>query len=83
MTAEAALTKMSFLLARKYSAKKIRELIPQNLHGELTTLQSDGFRFSLRDSELLRAVAEALNVSSSKVYNIIMAYSEYWTQWSL
>lgn len=68
MTAEAALTKMSFLLARKFDSKKIRELLQQNLHGELTTLKSSQFQVSLRDSELLRTVAEALNISSSKVW---------------
>lgn len=67
MTAEAALTKLSFLLAKKYSRDRIRELVQQNLHGELTTLHSNQLQFSLKDSVLLRTVAEALNVSSSKV----------------
>lgn len=65
MTAEAALTKLSFLLARKYDKKKIRELLQQNLHGEITVYKSE--QFSLRNSELLRTVAEALNISTSKV----------------
>lgn len=72
MTTEAALTKLSFLLARKYDSKKIRELLQQNLHGELT-VTSNQPRFSLRDSELLRAVAEALNISSSKVATVLTA----------
>lgn len=66
MTTEAALTKISFLLARKYDNQKIRELLQQNLHGELTTVKSNQFHFS-RDSELLRAIAESMNLSSSKV----------------
>ena len=66
MTTEAALTKLSFLLAREYDNQKIRELLQQNLHGELTTVKSNQLRFS-RDSELLRAVAETMNISSSKV----------------
>ena len=69
MTAEAALTKLSFLLARKYNSDRIRELVQQNLHGELTTLHSSQLRFSLKDSVFLRTVAEALNVSSSKVHS--------------
>lgn len=69
MTAEAALTKLSFLLARKYDKKKIRELLQQNLHGEITVYKSE--QFSLRNSELLRTVAEALNISTSKEVKLL------------
>ncbi len=67
MTAEAALTKLSYLLATLDSPECIRETMTQNIRGELTKLDSN---FSLKDSELLRAVAEALCISSSKVGRI-------------
>lgn len=69
MTAEAALTKLSYLLARDYSPEQVRELISQNVRGELTKLSANQVQFSLKDSALLRAVAETLNISSSKVHN--------------
>lgn len=72
MTTEAALAKLSFLLARGYSPDHVRELIQQNLRGELTSLSSHQFHFSLKDSELLRTVAKALNVSSGKVGYILL-----------
>lgn len=71
MTAEAALTKLSYLLARDYSPEQVRELISQNLRGELTKLSANQVQFSLKDSVLLRAVAETLNISSSKVHNYL------------
>ena len=67
MTAEAALTKLSYLLANSDSKEKVKELIPLNLRGELTQLNSRQQQFSLKYSELLQAVAQALNTSSSKV----------------
>lgn len=66
MTAEAALTKLSYLLANR-SREEIKKLMPHNLCGELTQLNSHNSSFSLRDSEFLKTVASALNVSSSKV----------------
>lgn len=67
MTAEAALTKLSFLLAGDHEKEHVRKLVEQNLRGELTKLNSNQLQFSLKDSELLRTVATALNVSSSRV----------------
>lgn len=67
MTAEAALTKLSYLLSRDMSTDDIREMMQHNIRGELTTLGSHQQQFSLKDSELLRMVARALNVSSNKV----------------
>lgn len=67
MTPEAALTKLSYLLSNNFTKEKIKALVPQNLRGELTQLDSSHMRFSLKDSELLLAVARVLCVSSSKV----------------
>ena len=71
MTAEAALTKLSYLLATHDSPDQVRRIMKQNIRGELTTLDSNQAQYSLKDSELLRAVAEALSISSSKVCAVI------------
>ena len=39
----------------------------ENLQGELTVFDSDQHQFSLRDSEVLQSIVEALNLSSSQV----------------
>lgn len=39
----------------------------ENLRGELTVFDSDQHQFSLRDSEVLQSIVEALNLSSSQV----------------
>lgn len=66
MTTEASLAKLSFLLAKGYGKEMIRDMMQQNLHGELTTLNSDQHQFLLGDSELLSAIVRALNISSNK-----------------
>lgn len=67
MTAEAALTKLSYLLTKYDNPEQVREIMRQNIRGELTRLDSNQLQFSLKDSQLLRAVAETLTLSSSKV----------------
>ena len=67
MTAEAALTKLSYLLAKYDNPQQVREIMRQNIRGELTRLDDNQLQFSLKDSQLLRAVAETLTLSSSKV----------------
>lgn len=80
MTAEAALTKLSYLLTRDLKTEQIREMVQHNLRGELTTLSSHQQQFSLKDSELLKTVAQALNVSSNKVNGSLIAGTECWLQ---
>ena len=65
MTTEAALTKLSYLLATNDNPDRIRELMKQNIRGELSRVPEA--HFTLADSKLLRAVGEALSISSSKV----------------
>ncbi|KXJ29966.1 L-asparaginase [Exaiptasia diaphana] len=66
MTPEAALTKLSYILShKKLTDKEKRELIKQNLRGELTVAQSQE-QFSLVDSEFIEAVALSLHVGSSE-----------------
>ena len=67
MTAEAALTKLSFLLGQKLPQEEMKKCLASNLCGELTVLDSTQHQFSLRDSVFLETVANALSVSSSQV----------------
>jgi lysophospholipase len=59
MTAEAALTKLSYLLARESSTDQVRKKMQQNLRGERTPVPSDQ-RFSFSEASFVRAVAQAL-----------------------
>lgn len=67
MMAEAALTKLSYLLARGYSRDMVKEMLSINLRGELTVLDPIKQNLSLKNSAFLREVANSLNISSSKV----------------
>ena len=73
MTAEAALTKLSYLLATNDNPDQIRKIMKQNIRGELTTLDSKQLQLSLKDSELLRAVSQTLSISSSKVSKLVIS----------
>ena len=65
MTAEAALTKLSYLLGKGLPTQRIKELMVKNLCGEMTVLDIE--QKQLRDSDLLTSIAEAMNLSSSSV----------------
>ena len=65
MTAEAALTKLSYLLGKGLPAERIKELMMKNLCGELTSLDLE--QKQLRDSDLLTSIAQAMNLSSTNV----------------
>ena len=65
MTAEAALTKLSYLLGKGLPAERIKELMMKNLCGELTLMDLE--QKQLRDSDLLTSIAQAMNLSSTNV----------------
>ena len=67
MTAEASLTKLSYLLAKGLTRDKVKDLMCTNMRGELTVLDAGDQTLSLKNSALLREVANSLNISSSKV----------------
>ena len=69
MTAEAALTKLSYLLGKGLPTQRIKELMMKNLCGEMTVLDIE--QKQLRDSDLLTSIAEAMNLSSSSVSTAI------------
>lgn len=65
MTAEAALTKLSYLLGKGLPVERIKELMMKNLCGERTL--TDLEQKQLRDSDLLISIAQAMNLSSTNV----------------
>ena len=65
MTAEAALTKLSYLLGKELPVEQIKELMMKNLCGEMTMLDLE--EKQLRDSDLLTSIAQAMNLSSTSV----------------
>lgn len=64
MTAEAALTKLSFLLAQGLSRESVVANIQNNLRGELTPPR-DPARFSFGEASFVRAVAHTLAEAGS------------------
>lgn len=69
MTPEAALTKLSYLLSKKdFGLAKRRELMEQNIRGEMTVLEErTEVQFCLQDANFLQSVAKMLHVTSNKV----------------
>ncbi len=65
MTIEAALTKLSYLLAQDLSPDAIRKLIPKNLRGELT--EEKQTKFSFRDKNFIKSIAAVLNEDAGEV----------------
>lgn len=65
MTAEAALTKLSYLLGKGLPVERIKELMMKNLCGEMTLMDLE--QKQLRDSDLLTSIAQAMNLSSTNV----------------
>lgn len=68
MTAEAALTKLSYLLGKGLPVERIKELMLKNLCGEMTL--TDLEQKQLRDSDLLTSIAQAMNLSSTNVSRV-------------
>jgi lysophospholipase len=65
MTIEAALTKLSYLLAQKLPVEEIRALMSENLRGELTEERQS--RFSFKDKNFIKSVASVLGEDAGPV----------------
>ena len=65
MTIEAALTKLSYLLAQDLSIEEVRKLMTKNLRGELT--EEKKTKFSFKDQSFIRSVALVLNQDVGEV----------------
>ena len=67
MTAEAALTKMAYVLSKKeLTVAERRELLENNLRGEMTFPKTHK-QFSMKGGELIQSVAKSLRVGSEQV----------------
>ncbi|XP_035684009.1 L-asparaginase-like isoform X3 [Branchiostoma floridae] len=67
MTVEAALAKLSYLLAKKdVTAQERRELLSENLRGELTMVGVGKESISLTSNKFLRHLARALQLGSAE-----------------
>ncbi|KAJ8341416.1 hypothetical protein SKAU_G00337070 [Synaphobranchus kaupii] len=63
MTPEAALSKLSHVLAKQdLSTEGKRKMLSQNLRGEMI-VDLDGAKLSLRDSRFIQIIAKSLNIS--------------------
>ena len=67
MTVEAALTKLSHLLAGTLTKEQIKEQMSMNLRGELTVVDTKNCVLVEKKGDFLKKVADSLNVSSCKV----------------
>uniref|UniRef100_UPI00358FFA8F 60 kDa lysophospholipase isoform X2 n=1 Tax=Myxine glutinosa TaxID=7769 RepID=UPI00358FFA8F len=66
MTPEAALAKLSYVLGKsELSIKQQKEILHENLRGEMTTVDSAS-KFSLRDSSFLCLVANAIGANRTE-----------------
>ena len=65
MTVEAALTKLSYLLAQDIPVDQVRELMGQDLRGELTEEKQS--KFSFKDNTFIKSVAAVLDGDTSEV----------------
>ena len=62
MTIECIFAKLSYLLGRKFSKEKVSLLMKTNLRGELTDITKEEEKFSIKNSEMVMAVANYMKV---------------------
>lgn len=71
MTLECCYAKLSYLLGKGYSTDKIKHMLVTNMRGELTDLKRQKDVFSLKNSNLVKAIAKVLNSEESEDYKLI------------
>lgn len=71
MTLECCYAKLSYLLGKGYSADKVKTMLVNNMRGELTDLKRQKDVFSLKNSNLVRAIAKVLNSKETEDYKLI------------
>jgi hypothetical protein len=62
MTLECCFAKLSYLMGKKYSNQKIKQMMMQNLKGELTDKNKQN-QFSLKNNKMIMALCQTLNVT--------------------
>jgi hypothetical protein len=71
MTLECCYAKLSYLLGKEYSNEKIKNLLVSSMRGELTDIKQMKERFSLKNSNLVKAIAKVLNSQEGEDYRLI------------
>ncbi len=71
MTLECCYAKLSYLLGKGYTPEKIKTLLGTSMRGELTDIKERKERFSLKNSNLVKAIAKVLNSEESESYKLI------------
>ena len=61
MTIECIFAKVSYLLGKKYSLSKVKQMLMTSLKGELTDIKKTD-NFTLKNSQMVQAVAKILNI---------------------
>ena len=73
MTVECCYAKLAYLLGKGYSTDKVKKMMVTSMRGELTDLKRSKEIFSLKNSNLVRAVAKVLNSEEAEDYKLISA----------
>lgn len=71
MTLECCYAKLSYLLGKGYSNDKIKAMLITSMRGELTDMRRQKEIFSLKNSNLVRAIAKVLNSEEAEDYKLI------------
>jgi len=71
MTLECCYAKLSYLLGKGYSQEKVKQLLVTSMRGELTDIKERKERFSLKNSNLVKAIAKVLNSQEGEDYKLI------------
>lgn len=71
MTIECCFAKLSYLLGKKYSADKIKKMMMKPLRGELIDIKKQKEKFSLKNSKLVKAIAQVLKTEENDDYKAI------------
>ena len=71
MTVECCYAKLAYLLGKGYSIDKIRKMMMTSLKGELTDIRKTEETFSLKSSNMIKAIAKVLNSEEADDYKAI------------
>ncbi|CDW83985.1 l-asparaginase archaeal glu-trnagln amidotransferase subunit d [Stylonychia lemnae] len=71
MTLECCYAKLSYLLGKGYSTEKIKKMLIKSMRGELTDIKRDKKVFSLKNSNLVSAIARVIKNEEAGDYKQI------------
>lgn len=68
MTLECCYAKLSYLIGKRYSIEKIKTLLTVSMKGELVDIKKKKEEFTLKNSSLIKAVAQVLKGEDMEEY---------------